>query len=78
MLCMEYADGKWKDGRIETFGDLKISPAASSLHYGEYIVGNYVWIVLSDKSSTVFYFSHIHFLLYIFCLDLLTIRSSML
>ena len=35
MLSIEYADGKWKGATIGKFENLKISPAASSLHYGE-------------------------------------------
>ena len=35
MLTVEYADGKWGDPHIGQFEDLRISPAASCLHYGE-------------------------------------------
>jgi branched-chain amino acid aminotransferase len=34
MLTVEYLDGKWMDPKIGRIEDLKISPAASSLHYG--------------------------------------------
>ncbi len=34
---MEFADGKWSNGCIEPFGDMSLSPAAMSLHYGQSI-----------------------------------------
>ncbi|MBI5561519.1 MAG: branched-chain amino acid aminotransferase [Deltaproteobacteria bacterium] len=37
MLVMDYADGAWKTPRIVPFGDMPISPALCTLHYGQAI-----------------------------------------
>lgn len=36
MLTVEWERGRWKVPRIVPYQDLKISPAASCLHYGAY------------------------------------------
>ena len=35
MFSMDYMDGKWINQSILPYGDLKISPAISALHYGQ-------------------------------------------
>ena len=35
MLTADYADGEWKNFEIVPFGDIGLSPAISSLHYGQ-------------------------------------------
>ncbi|MFH5833161.1 branched-chain amino acid aminotransferase [Halalkalibaculum sp. DA3122] len=35
MFSLQYADGEWQDARIIPFEDLKVSPAMSTLHYGQ-------------------------------------------
>jgi branched-chain amino acid aminotransferase len=35
MLTAEYTDGEWKNFEILPFGDIGLSPAISSLHYGQ-------------------------------------------
>lgn len=35
MLRMDYRDGAWSEPRVQPFGDLSLSPAAMSLHYGQ-------------------------------------------
>ena len=35
MLTADYADGEWKNFEILPFGDIGLSPAISSLHYGQ-------------------------------------------
>jgi len=35
MFVMEYSDGSWKNPEIMPYGDLKMSPATSVLHYGQ-------------------------------------------
>ncbi|HVA98787.1 MAG TPA: aminotransferase class IV, partial [Bacteroidia bacterium] len=37
MLIAEYEDGQWKSANILPFGNLSISPALASLHYGQAI-----------------------------------------
>ena len=37
MLLMEYKDGRWQEPHIEPYQDLKLDPAAMSLHYGQMI-----------------------------------------
>ncbi len=37
MFVMDYAEGEWKDLRIEPFGPLMLHPATSSFHYGQAI-----------------------------------------
>lgn len=37
MFVMDYADGAWRDLRIEPFADLRMSPAALVLHYSQTI-----------------------------------------
>jgi branched-chain amino acid aminotransferase len=35
MFIADYSDGEWKDFKIVPFGEIGISPAMSSLHYGQ-------------------------------------------
>src|ERR1700761_8453380 len=35
MLVADYVDGEWKDFQIVPYGDITVSPAISSLHYGQ-------------------------------------------
>ena len=35
MFCMDYNDGSWSDPKIIPYGDIKLSPANSALHYGQ-------------------------------------------
>lgn len=35
MLVADYADGEWKNFEIVPYGDILVSPAISSLHYGQ-------------------------------------------
>jgi branched-chain amino acid aminotransferase len=35
MFIADYSDGKWRDFKIVPFGEIGISPAMSSLHYGQ-------------------------------------------
>src|SRR5690606_28082928 len=35
MLVADYADGEWKNFEIVPFGNISLSPAISSLHYGQ-------------------------------------------
>src|SRR6476661_2226040 len=35
MLVAEYANGEWKDFQIVPYGNISVSPAISSLHYGQ-------------------------------------------
>ncbi len=37
MLVAEYYDGKWQNSKIKPYGDISLSPATSSLHYGQAI-----------------------------------------
>lgn len=37
MFVADYKDGDWKDLRIEPFGNLSLSPANATLHYGQSI-----------------------------------------
>ena len=37
MFVMDYADGEWKDARILPYQNITISPANSTLHYGQTI-----------------------------------------
>lgn len=37
MFTMDYEDGEWKNPEIVPYGDLKLSPATSSIHYGQSI-----------------------------------------
>ena len=35
MFCMDFNDGSWSDPKIIPYGDIKLSPANSALHYGQ-------------------------------------------
>jgi len=35
MFCMDFNDGSWSDPKIIPYGDIKLSPASSALHYGQ-------------------------------------------
>ena len=35
MLVADYAKGQWEDARVVPFGDIRMSPAMLSLHYGQ-------------------------------------------
>lgn len=35
MFCMDYNNGSWSDPKIIPYGDIKLSPANSALHYGQ-------------------------------------------
>jgi len=35
MFVADYADGEWKNFQIVPYGDISLSPAISSLHYGQ-------------------------------------------
>ncbi len=35
MFSLEYKDDEWQDARITPFGDLSLSPAMATLHYGQ-------------------------------------------
>ncbi|MBA4057330.1 MAG: branched chain amino acid aminotransferase, partial [Marivirga sp.] len=35
MLMVDYLDGKWQEPAIVPFGDIPMSPAMLSLHYGQ-------------------------------------------
>ena len=35
MFCMYFNDGSWSDPKIIPYGDIKLSPASSALHYGQ-------------------------------------------
>ena len=35
MFVADYADGQWKNLEIVPYGDILVSPAISSLHYGQ-------------------------------------------
>jgi len=37
MFIIDYEEGEWKNGRIEPYGDLCLSPALSCMHYGQAI-----------------------------------------
>ena len=37
VFIMDYEDGAWKNGVIEPFGPMSISPASMVLHYGQAI-----------------------------------------
>jgi branched-chain amino acid aminotransferase len=37
MLLAEYKNGKWQDPKVVPFGDIAMSPAMLSLHYGQSI-----------------------------------------
>jgi branched-chain amino acid aminotransferase len=37
MFIMDYSDGKWHSPRIVPFGDIPVSPALCSLHYGQIV-----------------------------------------
>ena len=51
MLTIAYEDGGWKNPKIEAFRDLKISPAASSLHYGEFGCRYYMFDVVHTATK---------------------------
>ena len=48
MLQIPYKEssGGWQNPEIVPFHDLKISPAASSLHYGEMILIDIIYVAL--------------------------------
>jgi branched-chain amino acid aminotransferase len=35
MYRCDYRDGKWQEGHIQPFGDIKLSPGNAALHYGQ-------------------------------------------
>ena len=35
MLVAEYKNGEWQDAKIVPYGDMALSPAMLSLHYGQ-------------------------------------------
>lgn len=35
MFCMDFNDGSWSDPKIIPYGDIKLSPSSSALHYGQ-------------------------------------------
>jgi branched-chain amino acid aminotransferase len=37
MLIMDYNHGQWQDPQIVPYGEISISPAICSLHYGQVI-----------------------------------------
>jgi len=37
MVIAEYSDGKWQSAKIKPYGPIELSPATSSLHYGQAI-----------------------------------------
>ncbi len=37
MFSSDYRDGKWQETRVMPFGDIKVSPALTCLHYGQAI-----------------------------------------
>ncbi len=54
MLVADYKDGKWNDPVIVPFGDITISPAMLSLHYGQSIFEGLKAFWMSDGSINIF------------------------
>ncbi|MBI5886252.1 MAG: branched-chain amino acid aminotransferase [Deltaproteobacteria bacterium] len=54
MFVMDYAGGEWKTPRICPFGDMQISPALCSLHYGQAIFEGLKAFHTKDGTVNVF------------------------
>lgn len=54
MFVMDYADGEWKTPVICPFGDMQISPALCTLHYGQAIFEGLKAFRAKDGSINVF------------------------
>jgi branched-chain amino acid aminotransferase len=54
MLVSDYKDGKWHDPAIVPFGDITISPAMLSLHYGQSIFEGMKAFWMNDGNINIF------------------------
>lgn len=54
MYVADFKDGKWQTPRIMPFGDLKMSPAMLSLHYGQSIFEGMKAFWTNDKKINIF------------------------
>jgi branched-chain amino acid aminotransferase len=54
MLVADYADGEWKDFQIVPYGDISLSPAISSLHYGQSFFEGIKAYKHADGTVTIF------------------------
>lgn len=54
MFLCDYADGEWKNARIEPYGPIPMSPAISALHYGQAIFEGIKAYRLPDGSISIF------------------------
>ena len=54
MLVAEYNNGKWEDVSIVPYGDLKISPSMSALHYGQAIFEGIKAYKFEDGTVSIF------------------------
>ncbi len=54
MFLCDYADGEWKNARIEPYGSILMSPAISALHYGQAIFEGLKAYRLSSGKISIF------------------------
>jgi branched-chain amino acid aminotransferase len=54
MLIIDYKDGKWQEPGIMPFGDITISPAMLSLHYGQSIFEGMKAFFMNDGNINIF------------------------
>ncbi|MDO6433735.1 branched-chain amino acid aminotransferase [Flavitalea sp. BT771] len=54
MLICDYADGDWSDAQIIPFGDLRLSPVALALHYGQTIFEGMKAFGMEDGAVNIF------------------------
>jgi branched-chain amino acid aminotransferase len=54
MIVSDYRDGKWETPKIMPFGDLRMSPAMLSLHYGQSIFEGMKAFRMNDGKINVF------------------------
>lgn len=54
MLIADYKNGKWNDPQIVPFGDLLMSPAMLSLHYGQAVFEGMKAFWMSDGNINIF------------------------
>jgi branched-chain amino acid aminotransferase len=54
MVTINYAGGKWEQGKLQAYGPLQLDPAASVLHYGQAIFEGYKAFAQQDGSIKTF------------------------
>jgi branched-chain amino acid aminotransferase len=54
MVMIDYAHGAWGDAQIIPYGDLKMSPAMLSIHYGQSVFEGMKAFYMNDGAITIF------------------------